>query len=129
VHKLEACATFSPMNPRLSIIIPAYNEEKYIGRAIVSLRKAAAVYKRDRGEDAEIIVVDNNSADRTSEIAKAEGAHQVVFVDTAHEDQRNRSETDQLGLRRLLRRVARRNVGDLMRHNTGQFRFIVRSQN
>jgi len=67
------------MNPRLSIIIPAYNEEKYIGRAIVSLRKAAAVYKRDRGEDAEIIVVDNNSADLTSEIAKAEGAHQVVF--------------------------------------------------
>src|SRR5262249_17285688 len=50
-------------------------------------------------------------------------------ADAAHEDQRDRSEIDQLGLRRLLRRVARRDVRDLMRHNTGQFRFIVRSQN
>ena len=33
------------------------------------------------------------------------------------------------GLRHLLRRVPRRNVRDLMRHNAGQFRFIVRSQN
>src|SRR5262249_57666808 len=50
-------------------------------------------------------------------------------ADTAHEDQWNRSEIDQLGLRGLLRRVARGNVSDLMRHNAGQFRFVVRSQN
>src|SRR5215510_8781140 len=50
-------------------------------------------------------------------------------ADAAHEDQRYRSEIDQLGLRRLLRPVTRRNVRDLMRHNAGQFRFVVCSQN
>ncbi len=64
--------------PTLSIIIPAWNEEKYIGRAIDSLRHAAEVYERERGGTVEIIAVDNNSRDRTGEIARAHGA-QVVF--------------------------------------------------
>jgi glycosyltransferase involved in cell wall biosynthesis len=60
--------------PTLSVIIPAWNEEKYIGRAIESLRRAAAVYERERGCTAEIIVVDNNSSDRTAEVARQHGA-------------------------------------------------------
>jgi len=64
--------------PKLSVVVPAYNEGKTIARAIASLRTAAEVYKRERGEDVEIIVVDNNSKDRTSEIAKQAGADQVV---------------------------------------------------
>ncbi len=64
--------------PTLSVIIPAWNEEKYIGRAIASLKRAAAVYERERGGVAEIIVVDNNSSDRTADVARQHGAR-VVF--------------------------------------------------
>jgi glycosyltransferase involved in cell wall biosynthesis len=63
--------------PTLSVIIPAWNEENYIGHAIDSLKRAAALYERERGCTAEIIVVDNNSSDRTGEVARQHGA-QVV---------------------------------------------------
>lgn len=62
----------------LSVIVPAWNEEKRVGRAIASLQRAAAVYARDRSAVAEIIVVDNNSSDRTGEVARQCGAT-VVF--------------------------------------------------
>jgi glycosyltransferase involved in cell wall biosynthesis len=65
-------------SPTLSIIVPAWNEEKCIGRAIDSLKRAAAVYERERGAIAEIIVVDNNSADGTGTVARERGAT-VVF--------------------------------------------------
>ena len=64
--------------PKLSIIIPAWNEEKYVGRTVDSLARAAAVYERDRGCSAEIIVVDNNSTDATAKVAREHGAT-VVF--------------------------------------------------
>jgi GT2 family glycosyltransferase len=66
------------MTPTLSVIIPAWNEEKYIGRTIDSLKRAAAVYQRERTATAEIIVVDNNSADDTGELARERGVHVVV---------------------------------------------------
>ncbi len=64
--------------PTLSVVIPAWNEEKVVGRAIESLKRAAAVYERERSGTAEIIVVDNNSTDRTAEVAREQGAT-VVF--------------------------------------------------
>jgi len=51
-----------PKNPRVSIIIPALNEEKLIAQ---TLREARSV-----APDAELIVVDGGSSDRTVEIAK-----------------------------------------------------------
>lgn len=48
----------------VSIIIPAYNAEKYIGRAIESA--LGQTYK-----DIEIIVVDDGSTDRTAEIVRS----------------------------------------------------------
>ena len=65
-------------DPTLSVIIPAWNEEKLVGRAIASLKCAAAVYERERGGTAEIIVVDNNSTDHTGDVAREHGAN-VVF--------------------------------------------------
>src|SRR5476651_2295666 len=65
-------------DPTLSVIVPAWNEEKYIGRAIDSLRHAMQVYGRKRGCSAEIIVVDNNSQDRTGAVALEHGAKVVV---------------------------------------------------
>ncbi len=64
--------------PTLSVIIPAWNEEKTVGAAIRSLQHAAIVYEGARGCTAEIIVVDNNSKDRTGEVAREHGAR-VVF--------------------------------------------------
>jgi glycosyltransferase involved in cell wall biosynthesis len=66
------------LNPTLSVIVPAWNEEKTIGRAISSLQRAAKLYAQQRGGIAEIIVVDNNSSDHTAEVAREHGAT-VVF--------------------------------------------------
>ena len=61
--------------PDFSIIIPAYNEEGFLGETLRTARQAM-----DEVEcDGEIIVVDNNSTDRTSEVAQREGADLVVF--------------------------------------------------
>ncbi len=56
---------------KISVIIPARNEEKYIESCIRSV-------KSQDFSDYEIIVVDNGSTDKTSEIAKKLGAN-VVF--------------------------------------------------
>lgn len=61
----------------LSIIIPAFNEERLIARCLQSISTSvAANYKR--GFTSEIIVVDNNSTDDTPGLARQAGA-QVVF--------------------------------------------------
>ena len=52
------------MNPKISLIIPAYNEEKYIAECLKSVSES-------KKEFFEIIVVDNASTDKTSEIAKS----------------------------------------------------------
>lgn len=53
-------------NPFISVIIPAYNEEARIGVCLRSLIKQS--YPRDQYE---IMVVDNNSTDRTAKIARS----------------------------------------------------------
>lgn len=58
----------------VSFIVPAYNEEKLIGRTIASIKRSTQSLDRDF----EIIVVDNNSNDKTAEIAKQLGA-KVIF--------------------------------------------------
>lgn len=64
------------MKPRLSIILPAHNEEALIGKAAGSAREAAEAL----GEPFEIIVVDDASTDRTAETARQSGAS-VIHVD------------------------------------------------
>lgn len=66
------------MPPTLSVIIPAWNEEKRVGEAVDSLKRAAQAYERERGCTTEVIVVDNNSKDRTADVARQHGAR-VVF--------------------------------------------------
>jgi glycosyltransferase involved in cell wall biosynthesis len=62
---------------RISIIVPAFNEERLLAESLAAIRAAATVFA-DRGWRHELIVCDNNSSDRTAEIACAAGA-QVVF--------------------------------------------------
>jgi len=62
------------MSPRYSIIIPAYNEEKWLPRTLSAMEKAM----KTMVVPGEIIVVDNNSSDQTSRIAAQYNAR-VVF--------------------------------------------------
>jgi glycosyltransferase involved in cell wall biosynthesis len=58
---------------KLAFVIPAYNEEALIGKCVESV---LAEVKRS-GRDCEVVVVNNNSTDRTAEIASAAGARVV----------------------------------------------------
>ena len=60
---------------RLSIIIPAYNEENYLPATLDAIIAA-------RPNDAEVIVVDNASTDSTRQIAEQRGA--TVVIETEH---------------------------------------------
>ncbi len=59
-------------NPFISIVIPAFNEEKYLSESLESLKKQT--YPSDNFE---VIVVDNNSTDKTSEVAESFGVRVV----------------------------------------------------
>src|SRR5687767_2535032 len=58
---------------RLSVIIPAYNEELYLPETLTRITKALAV----AGWPSEIVVVDNDSNDRTRAISESFGARVV----------------------------------------------------
>jgi glycosyltransferase involved in cell wall biosynthesis len=62
---------------KISVIIPAFNEERLIGETLVRVKAAMEAFAR-RGWVTELIVCDNNSTDRTGELARAAGA-KVVF--------------------------------------------------
>ena len=57
-----------------SVIVPAYNEERWLPETLTVLKRAMAAVDRP----AEIVVVDNNSTDETARVAMAHGAR-VVF--------------------------------------------------
>ncbi len=57
----------SPAGPELSIVIPAYNEEL---RLPATLEKVAA-YVKNCGREAEVLVVDDGSKDRTVAVAES----------------------------------------------------------
>ena len=57
---------------KISVIVPAFNEEKLLGATLACIREAT------QGMEVELVVCDNNSTDRTGEIARQAGA-KVVF--------------------------------------------------
>ena len=61
----------------LSIIIPAFNEERLITQCLESVSESLLANQRPDFTH-EVIVVDNNSTDKTGELAQLSGA-QVVF--------------------------------------------------
>ncbi len=62
---------------KISVIVPAFNEEKLIADSLRSVQASFVAFAR-AGWETEIIVCDNNSTDRTAELARAAGAT-VVF--------------------------------------------------
>jgi glycosyltransferase involved in cell wall biosynthesis len=62
---------------KVSVIVPAFNEEKLLGDSLREIQSAAGAFAA-RGWGWELIVCDNNSTDRTADIARAAGAT-VIF--------------------------------------------------
>jgi glycosyltransferase involved in cell wall biosynthesis len=62
---------------KISIVVPAFNEERLLGASLAQIKSAAGAFT-SIGWETELIVCDNNSTDRTTEIARAAGAT-VVF--------------------------------------------------
>lgn len=56
-------------HPQISFVVPAFNEEALLPSCIAAIRAEIA----RAGIEAELIVVDNASTDRTSEVARAAG--------------------------------------------------------
>ena len=62
---------------RVSVVLPAFNEEKLLPAALAAVREAASAFT-SRGWEWECVVCDNNSTDGTAAVARAGGAT-VVF--------------------------------------------------
>ncbi len=55
---------------KISLIIPLYNEEKLIAGTLQSIMKAKTTFEQTPDNILEVIVVDNNSTDKSMEICK-----------------------------------------------------------
>lgn len=62
---------------KISFVVPAFNEEKWLPSCLASIGKAAEVFV-EGGWEWEVIVCDNNSSDGTAQVAREAGAC-VVF--------------------------------------------------
>src|SRR5438067_13361773 len=74
---------------KIAAVVPAYNEEKHIGDVV----------RRTRTTLADVVVVDDGSADKTAECAREAGAEVIV-----HQKNRGKGETIKTGLRHWLER-------------------------
>jgi glycosyltransferase involved in cell wall biosynthesis len=58
----------------ISVIVPAYNEERYLGETLKSIQRAKEFLLKKDAVATEIVVVDNGSTDSTSDLARSYGA-------------------------------------------------------
>jgi glycosyltransferase involved in cell wall biosynthesis len=64
--------------PSLSVIIPAFNEERCLPATLQAVEESALLLRSRDGVNTEVIVVDNNSADSTASVARSLGARVVA---------------------------------------------------
>ncbi|NCI45537.1 glycosyltransferase family 2 protein [Sediminibacterium soli] len=84
---LETKTQYQRLNkgePEVSVVIPAYNEESNIVKTLLSLASNTT------GRSVEIIVVDNNSKDRTAELIRTCGVGYVLETEQGITPARNR---------------------------------------
>lgn len=67
----KGCSAWHIGPVQTSFLVPAHNEERFIGRAIDSIRRAAGAFSPGL---CEIVVCDNGSDDATGDLARAAGA-------------------------------------------------------
>lgn len=79
------------MSPLVSIIMPAYNAEKYIKEAIYSLLE-------NQINDLEVIVVNDGSTDQTLDVVKSIKDERVSAITQANKGVKRLAETINLGL-------------------------------
>lgn len=77
----------------LSIIIPAYNEEKRVGPTVQSV----CTWLAKQPFDGEVIVVDNRSTDATTEVVRGR-MHQFPFLHVLHEPRGGKGYAVQAGM-------------------------------
>lgn len=94
---------------RLSVVVPAFNEEAYIANLITCLN----LQNFEHGY--EIIIVDNGSTDKTlEEVKKAPENEAPVY--TISENKKGAGNARKAGVDEVVRRVAERDKGDIRRH-------------
>ncbi|MFC9998428.1 glycosyltransferase family 2 protein [Nocardia sp. NPDC127526] len=87
---------------RLWVIVPAYNEEHGITATLDALAA-----QQDR--DFTLVVVDNNSTDRTVDVVKAFAvAHPEMTIEVVHEEQKGTGAASDTGMRHAIAAGARR---------------------
>ena len=62
---------------KVSIVVPAFNEERLLPASLAGIQAATAAFT-DAGWATELVVCDNNSTDRTADIASGAGARVVL---------------------------------------------------
>ncbi|MCL2099132.1 MAG: glycosyltransferase [Oscillospiraceae bacterium] len=77
----------------ISLVIPVYNEEKIIGGTIADIR---VFMDKTFGEDYEVIIVDDGSADGTLEIAKKSSGANIKII--THEKNRGKGGAVRTGM-------------------------------
>jgi glycosyltransferase involved in cell wall biosynthesis len=80
---MEKPGAIAPDRSKIAAIIPAYHEEKHVG----------PVVSRTRAQLANVLVVDDGSADQTAVVARAAGAEVII-----HPQNRGKGETIKTGL-------------------------------
>jgi glycosyltransferase involved in cell wall biosynthesis len=65
----------------ISVVIPAFNEEDYLGQTLASLDRAKAFLLEEENISVQTIVVDNNSSDSTAKMARDFGATVIRETD------------------------------------------------
>jgi glycosyltransferase involved in cell wall biosynthesis len=82
----DGCNRLEPV--KISVLVPAFNEERLLGESLARIKSAAVAFAR-RGWEVELIVCDNNSTDRTTEIAR--GADALVVFEPVNQIARARN--------------------------------------
>lgn len=75
--------------PKISVIVPVYNTENYIGRCIESILNQSF-------SNFELILINDGSTDRSSEIIKSYDDNRIVFIDN---NNNGVSETRNIGIK------------------------------
>ena len=74
-HTSPRCLALAPRPPvKLTIIVPAFNEEAYLPSTLDSIQVAIEELRARSDVDIDTIVVDNNSEDETATVARGRGA-------------------------------------------------------
>lgn len=92
------------MKPHLSIVVPAFDEEERIGGSIAKI----LVYLQQHSINAEVVIVDDGSKDRTADVAKVECAKfpQISTAIIRYEQNRGKGFAVRTGLAASLGNIA-----------------------